>query len=194
MQTPAHDLAETEADLRPRLAILLGGSVPVAILSFNSLPWPAALASTILGMLMIAGAEIDARTFLLPDLVTLGAAGFGILAAWMLDPLNPGVSAGIAVLRALGTAAGLMAVRWGYMRLRGREGLGFGDVKLAAAIGAWLPFDAIPMCFALATIGALTLVIFYQLSGRHMHATTRLPLGAFLCPALWLVFYAANLR
>jgi leader peptidase (prepilin peptidase)/N-methyltransferase len=82
-------------------------------------------------------------------------------------------------------------VRWGYARLRHREGLGLGDVKLGAAIGAWLPLEAIPICFALAASAALILVLFAHLRGRPMEAATKLPFGAFLCPALWLVFYAS---
>jgi leader peptidase (prepilin peptidase)/N-methyltransferase len=68
------------------------------------LPWPLALASIALGALMIAGADVDARTFLLPDFVTVGAAVCGIVAAAVLDPFDPwGAGAG-AGWRALGTA------------------------------------------------------------------------------------------
>ena len=116
--------------------------------------------------------------------------GFGILAAAMLDPSDPVWSAAAAALRAAGTASVLLLVRWGYARLRHREGLGLGDVKLAAAIGAWLPLEAIPICFALAASAALILVLFAHIRGRPMEAATKLPFGAFLCPALWLVFYA----
>jgi leader peptidase (prepilin peptidase)/N-methyltransferase len=165
----------------------------VAVISFASLPWPVALASSVLGTLMIAGAEVDARTFLLPDTVTAGTLLSGILAAAALDPFAPGWSAGAAAARALGTAAVLLLLRWGYARLRGREGLGFGDIKLAAGIGAWLPLDAIPACFALAASAALVLVLYAQARGRPMQAATRLPFGAFLCPALWVVFYAGVL-
>ncbi len=169
---------------------MLAGFAAVAAVSFTFLAWPTAIASTLLGTLMIAGAEVDARTFLLPDTVTLGAAATGILAAAALDPVDPGGSAAEAALRAGGTAGALLLVRWGYARLRQREGLGLGDVKLAAAIGAWLPLDAIPICFALAASAALILVLFAHLRGRPMGAATKLPFGAFLCPALWLVFYA----
>ena len=177
------------ADLRPRLGVLAAGFAAVAIVSFVSLAWPQALASTLLGTLMIAGADVDARTFLLPDTVTLGALIGGILAAAVLDPFDPADSAGEASARALGTAAMLLLVRWSYARLRGREGLGLGDIKLAAAIGAWLPLDAIPICFALASSAALILVLFAHVRGRALEAATKLPFGAFLCPALWLVFY-----
>ncbi len=179
-----------EADLRPRLAVLLGGAVPLAVVSIASLPWPQAVASIVLGLLMIAGAEVDARTFLLADVVTLGALACGILAAPALDSFDPLHAAVAATARAAGTAIGLLIVRWCYARMRGREGIGLGDVKLAAAIGAWLPLEAIPVCFAVASFGALILVMLAQVVGRRVQATTRLPFGAFLCPALWLVYYA----
>jgi leader peptidase (prepilin peptidase)/N-methyltransferase len=182
-----------EADLRPRLAVLLGGAVPLALVSVASLEWPAAIASIALGLLMIAGAEIDARTFLLPDAITLGALSCGLLAAAALDSFDPLLAGGAGAARAAGTAIGLLIVRWCYARMRGREGLGLGDVKLAAAIGAWLPLEAIPVCFALASIGALILVLLAQVAERNVRATTKLPFGAFLCPALWLVFYASVL-
>ena len=178
-----------EADLRPRLGVLAAGFAAVALVSFASLAWPQALASTVLGTLMVAGADVDARTFLLPDTVTLGALVSGILAAAALDPLDPGWSGGEAAARALGTGAVLLLVRWGYGWLRQREGLGLGDIKLATGIGAWLPLDAIPICFALAASAALILVLFAHLRGRSIEAATKLPFGAFLCPALWLVFY-----
>lgn len=177
-------------DLRPRPAILLAGGAVVAAVSFATLAWPAALAATALGLLMIAGAEVDARTFLLPDTVTVGTLVSGILAAAALDPFAPALSASEAAARAAGTAAALLLVRSLYARLRRREGIGFGDVKLAAGIGAWLPLEAIPACFALAAGAGLTAVLLAHLRGARIEAATRVPFGAFLCPALWLVFLA----
>ena len=142
---------------------------------------------------MIAGAEVDARTYLLPDAVTWSAIALGILAASALNPFEPWLSAGAAVARGTWTAAALALLRWGYAQIRGREGLGLGDVKLAAAVGAWLPLALIPFCFALATCAALVTVLFARLRGESVAATAKLPFGAFLCPALWLVFYASEL-
>jgi leader peptidase (prepilin peptidase) / N-methyltransferase len=184
----------SEEDIRPNPVILLAGSTAVAAISFMLLAWPAALASTVLGVLMIAGAEVDARTYLLPDTVTVGALVTGLLAAPALAPLDPALAVGQAIARAAGTVAVLLFVRWCYAKLRSREGLGFGDIKLAAGIGAWLPLDAIPICFGLAASGALVLVLFAYVCGRRIEATTKLPFGAFLCPALWMVFYATALR
>jgi leader peptidase (prepilin peptidase)/N-methyltransferase len=177
-------------DLRPNVAVLCAGSCAVALISAFSLPWPAAIASITLGALMIAGADVDARTYLLPDIVTCGCTTAGILAAMALDPAPPWLGAGTAIARAAGTACVLALLRWCYARLRDCEGLGFGDVKLAAAVGAWLPAADIPLCFAVATGAALMLVVLARLRGGNINSTMKLPFGAFLCPALWLVFYA----
>jgi hypothetical protein len=64
-------------DLRPNVAVLCAGSCAVALISAFSLPWPAAIASITLGALMIAGADVDARTYLLPDIVTCGLHNSG---------------------------------------------------------------------------------------------------------------------
>jgi leader peptidase (prepilin peptidase) / N-methyltransferase len=185
--------AEHTVDLRPDLAIVLGAGFAVAVVSALSLPWPAAIASTLLGALMIAGADIDARTYLLPDSVTWGGIVSGIVAAAAVHPFDPWPSTGAAVMRAAGTAFALALLRGCYARLRGREGLGFGDVKLAAAVGAWLPLASIPVCFAFATCAALVMVLLAFLRGERVDGKAKLPFGAFLCPALWLVFYTDQL-
>jgi leader peptidase (prepilin peptidase) / N-methyltransferase len=182
-----------EEDLRPNLAILIGGCSAVILVSALVLPWPIAVASTVLGALMIAGADVDARTFLLPDVITWGAVACGVLAAAVLDPVDSWLALTGALARAAGTAGVLAAMRWFYGHLRGREGLGFGDVKLAAAVGAWLPLDAIPFCFGLAASGALAAVMVARLRGQAIDTSLKIPFGAFLCPTLWLLFYATAL-
>ena|SRR5215469_7367726 len=182
-----------EEDLRPNWATVAAGCVAIAVVSAALLPWPIAVASTVLGGLMIAGADVDARTFLLPDVVTWGTAACGILAAAALNQVNPWLAGGAAFSRALVTALVLASLRWCYARLRECEGLGLGDIKLAAAVGAWLPLKAIPLCFGLAAGGALMTVLFARLRGETIDASMKIPFGAFLCPALWLVFYASVL-
>lgn len=174
----------------PNWIILLGGGMGIVSLSALVLPWPAAIASTVLGTLMIVGADADARTYLLPDIVTYGAVGAGIAAAAALDPYNAWHGVALAVGRAAGTAFAIASLRWSYAWLRTCEGLGFGDVKLAAAVGAWLPLETIPLCFSLAAGAALVGVLFARLRGETVDKSTKVPFGAFLCPALWLVFYA----
>jgi leader peptidase (prepilin peptidase)/N-methyltransferase len=190
IEVEAGEAIGSEVDLRPNAAILIGGACAIGLISALSLPWPVAIASTMLGTLMLAGADVDARTFLLPDLITFGALFSGILAAPLLDTTDPWTAAVQAIARA-GCIAGVLALfRSGYGWIRKTEGLGLGDVKLAAAIGAWLPFEAIPLCFGLATSGALLTVMLARLRGQAVMRTTRIPLGAFLCPALWIVYFA----
>ena len=190
IEVEAGEAIGSEVDLRPSAAILIGGACAIGLISALSLPWPVAIASTVLGTLMLAGADVDARTYLLPDLITFGAIFCGILAAPLLDTTDPWTAAVQAIARA-GCIAGVLALfRSGYGWIRKIEGLGLGDVKLAAAIGAWLPLEAIPLCFGLATGGALLTVMAARLSGQAVMRTTRIPFGAFLCPALWIVFFA----
>jgi leader peptidase (prepilin peptidase)/N-methyltransferase len=187
------------------LTVLIGAGGALALVSAACLSWPVAIASTVLGILMIAGADVDARTFLLPDAVTIGATVAGVVAAPLIDPIDPWLgplfdpwfdpwlAGASAAARAIGCAAVLALLRISYARMRRREGLGFGDVKLAAAVGAWLPLDAIPLCFALAASAALLSALIALLRGETIERATRLPFGAFLCPSLWLVFYAGAL-
>ena len=100
-----------EHDLRPNPAVLCGAGGAVALISALSLPWPLAIASITLAALMIAGADIDARTYLIPDTVSCGAVLAGILAAAFLDPSAPWPAAGTAIARAVGTALALATVR-----------------------------------------------------------------------------------
>ncbi len=98
-----------------------------------------------------------------------------------------------AILRAMGAAGLLALLRWSYGCIRHREGLGLGDVKLAAAVGAWLPLEFMPLCFGLATSAAVVTILWAHLRGSRIEGTMKIPLGAFLCPALWFAFYASRL-
>jgi leader peptidase (prepilin peptidase)/N-methyltransferase len=176
------------ANLRPNPFVLLFGSAAIALLSFAFLPWRLAIPSTLLGALMVAGAEVDARTFLLPDTTTLGALAAGVALAPLTSGQELWSGFSDAALRAAGATLILLLLRAAHQKLRGQEGLGLGDVKLGAAIGAWLPLELAALCFALASIAALA---FVAVRGRKraIEANMRLPFGAFLCPALWMIFF-----
>jgi leader peptidase (prepilin peptidase) / N-methyltransferase len=66
-------------------------------------------------------------------------------------------------------------------------------VKLAAAVGAWLPLEVMSLCFGLATSAAVVTILWARLRGDRIEGTMKIPLGAFLCPALWFAFYASRL-
>jgi len=79
---------------------------------------------------------------------------------------------------------GLRAV---YRRLRGRHGIGLGDVKLAGVAGVWLDWSIIPVAIEIAAVAALgTYLIRHLWFRRALRPTTRLPFGLFLAPAIWI--------
>ena len=82
------------------------------------------------------------------------------------------------------------SLRWLYRRLRGREGLGLGDVKLAFVAGAWLDWTMIPVAIEIAALAALAVYGVWHFAGRDpVEATTRLPFGLFFAPAIWLAWF-----
>jgi leader peptidase (prepilin peptidase) / N-methyltransferase len=90
----------------------------------------------------------------------------------------------VAQHKIVGSVAGKVAWRW-----RGREGLGLGDVKLAAVAGVWLDWPAIPVAIEIAALTALAVYATGHILGRRrIHAATRLPFGLFLAPAVWLAW------
>ena len=75
-----------------------------------------------------------------------------------------------------------------YRRIRGRIGLGMGDVKLFAALGCWTGWQGLPGIILHAALASLIWALLLRLAGRRITATTRLPFGPFLCLAGWLVW------
>ena len=91
-------------------------------------------------------------------------------------------------------AATFLALRILYRRLRGRDGLGLGDVKLAAVAGVWLDWSDLPVAVDLAALSALAAALFSRLRGGHFDPKAKLPFGAFFAPAIWLCWFLATSR
>jgi leader peptidase (prepilin peptidase) / N-methyltransferase len=69
------------------------------------------------------------------------------------------------------------------------RGIGLGDVKLAGVAGAWLDWPSIPIAVEIAALAALAVCLVRWLAfGRAISATTRLPFGLFLAPAIWIAW------
>src|SRR6266568_4852405 len=104
----------------------------------SSAPRSLSTASNKRTRLMPAIAIVDARWFIIPD--QLSAAGFalGLINAAVIAPQEMWQAAGIAFARGAVLALLFYGLRALYRRLRGRQGIGLGDVKLAAVAGAWL--------------------------------------------------------
>jgi len=126
----------------------------------------------------LPGAALGIGQSLLPDGGLLHAVGLTQAAPVALPHWLPVIS---SLAGALGGAGLLMLVRWLYWLLRHREGMGLGDVKLAALLGAWLGVAGVALSLMLGVLlGAFTGLLMIA-RRRHAAGTARLPLGTFLC-------------
>jgi leader peptidase (prepilin peptidase) / N-methyltransferase len=139
-----------------------------------------------LALLMFAIAISDARHFIVPDVLTATAFVLGLIFAGLFD-LEPTVEAVlVCLLRAAATAVPFLALMLLYEWWRGRPGLGLGDVKLAAVAGAWLDWLTIVAVIEVAALAALIAYgVWRFVLRRPIAATTPLPFGLFLAPAIW---------
>jgi leader peptidase (prepilin peptidase)/N-methyltransferase len=140
-----------------------------------------------LALVVLAIAVIDWRHFIIPNWLNVAGGLLGLMHATVLEP--EAMLHGVAIVIARGTLLALifLAIRTGYARLRGRQGLGLGDVKLAFVAGAWLDWTMIPVAIQLAAFTALSAYIVRQLVFRRsISVTNRLPFGLFFAPAIWV--------
>ena len=162
----------------------------IAVLSFLLFDPLIAIISCGFGLAMLAIAVSDARSFRVPDVLSLPAIPCGLLVSWWLstDAAAWSVVAWHVGASCLGALC-LYTLGVLYERFRHRNGLGLGDVKLAAVAGAWTGPDGLTAVLLLACAGALTYVLYLFLRGAHpLSGTTPVPLGTFLAPATWIVW------
>ncbi len=140
-------------------------------------------ADCIFGWTLLALAWIDAEHFILPDVLTLPLIVVGLSFAWLLEPE--------AILdHAIGAVAGYVLLRLVellYARLRGRAGLGEGDAKLFAAIGAWVAWWGLGDVLLIAAVAGIGVALASGVRGR-IRPTTVVPFGPCLGFAAWLVW------
>jgi len=166
----------------PLTAELAGAAV--AGLAFATLPLASAALLTGVGWWLLLLALVDAEHGRLPDLLTLPLVATGLLAA-LLQPV-PGLALPLA--SGLGAVVGFLlflAIDRLYVAWRGRSGLGRGDAKLLAGLGAWLGLAALPMVILLAALLGLAAAL---ASGRY-RATDALPFGPWLAMAGFALFW-----
>ncbi len=133
---------------------------------------------------LMALAIIDFEHQVLPDALTLPLIAAGLAVAWFAVPRAivdnlAGAAVGFALFAAVAVA---------YRRLRGREGLGLGDAKLLAALGAWDGASGLPSVVLIAALAALA----GALAARSFRLTgalqDRVPFGPALALAGWIVW------
>jgi leader peptidase (prepilin peptidase) / N-methyltransferase len=168
------------------VTIVIAGVAGIAA-SVLLLPDARGVAGGGLALLMIAIAVIDARRFIIPDELTIAALALGLAHAALQDTDAIMPSLATAALRGAVLALAFWGLRIAYARLRGREGIGLGDVKLAGVAGVWLDWGTMPVAVEIAALAALTVYAVRRFrGGRSVRRTIRLPFGLFFAPAIWV--------
>lgn len=148
---------------------------------------PELAAALVLTWSLLVLAVIDARTTLLPDSITLPLLWAGLLLA--LVPLQTSLSSAV-----IGAAAGylsLWSVYWAFKLLTGKEGMGYGDFKLFAALGAWLGWQQLLLIILLSSVVGAVVGIGLILA-RNRGRDLQIPFGPYLAAAGWIALVAGD--
>ena len=137
---------------------------------------------------LIALTGIDLDHQLLPDGITLPLLWAGLLAAVVVGPVRGSalpVSPRDAIIGAAAAYVSLWLVYHAFRLVTGKEGMGYGDFKLYAALGAWLGWKLLPLVILLsAATGAIIGIGLILFRGRNR--STPMPFGPYLAAAGWL--------
>jgi len=150
--------------------------------------WTAA-AALVLTWFLVALAFIDIDTQLLPDSLTLPLLWLGLLLALLLPAIDGArlpVDLRSAVIGAIAGYLSLWCMFHLFRLLTGKEGMGYGDFKLLAALGAWLGWQMLlPILIGAAGVGALVGITAILLKGRDKGVP--MAFGPYLAAAGWLM-------
>ncbi|NSX17801.1 prepilin peptidase [Cupriavidus taiwanensis] len=156
----------------------LACAVLSALVAWRFGPGAQALAALVLVWGLLALTMIDADTQLLPDQITLPLLWIGLL----LNVAGLFVALPDAVI---GAAAGYLVLwlaYWLFRLLRGKEGMGFGDFKLMAALGAWFGWQALPALVLLSSVAGVVFGL-VNIALRRQQRDTPFPFGPFIALA-----------
>ena len=175
---------QSKISIQYPLVELLSGVLSAVIVWKFGPSW-AALAGLALTWALVALSGIDFRTQLLPDQLTFPLLWLGLL----LSLLPMFVTAPASILAAAIGYLSLWSVYWVFKLLTGKEGMGHGDFKLLAALGAWMgPVALLPIILLSSLIGALVGGTLIAL--RKHEREIPMPFGPFIAAAGWVWFVA----
>jgi leader peptidase (prepilin peptidase)/N-methyltransferase len=171
---------------RPFAAFAVAATaIAACVVSLIAAPGWAGWFGAALALIAIAIAVIDARYFIIPN--ELSAACFALALAYAAATEPQPLWAVFSAVRGAVLALLFLGLREGYRRLRGRDGIGLGDVKLAGCAGAWLSWSAMPIAIEIAALAAIAVIaVRHYAGGRPLDATLKFPFGLFLAPSIWL--------
>ena len=181
--------AACKVDISPRYPIieLLTGVLSAWVACHFGFGWPA-LCALLVTWSLIALTCIDIDHQLLPDNITLPLMWGGLLASVILGASNAAslpVAPANAIIGAVAGYLSLWLVFHLFRLITGKEGMGYGDFKLYAALGAWLGWKVLPLIILLsAATGAVVGISMILIKGRDR--SQPMPFGPYLAAAGWL--------
>lgn len=146
-----------------------------------------ALAYTLLLWFLLILSSIDLDHMLLPDQLTLPLLWLGLLGAISVLPVSP-------IDAIIGAVAGylfLWSLFWVFKLLTGKEGLGYGDFKLLAALGAWLGWQMLPLIILLSSLSGAIIGVGLMVIKRQQQGAA-IPFGPFLALGGVIALFAGD--
>ncbi|HKZ11192.1 MAG TPA: prepilin peptidase [Rhodanobacteraceae bacterium] len=169
----------------PLVELLCGIASAIVVWHFG-VTWQTA-AGLMFTWFLIAAGGIDFRTQLLPDSLTLPLLWLGLLLSLVpifVDTREAVIGAAIGYLA-------LWSVYWLFKLATGKEGMGFGDFKLFAAVGAWMGYAALlPVIIIAALSGAIVGTVMLRTRGQDR--SVPFAFGPFLAIAMWIWLVAGD--
>lgn len=166
----------------PAIEALTGALTAVTAAHFG--PGWAAGGAILLVCALITLTFIDFDTQLLPDSITLPLLWLGLV----FNLFGTFTDLQSAVIGAIGGYLSLWSVYWGFKLATGKEGMGYGDFKLLAALGAWLGWQILPLTILLSSlVGAVIGIALIVLAKRGRQVP--MPFGPYLACAGFLALF-----
>lgn len=159
-------------------------TVAISWLLMFKFPWGPQLAALLVASWMLTAlAVIDLETGFLPDQITLPLLWLGLITSSLGITATPLVD---ALWGALMGYLLLWSLYWIMKLLTAKEGMGYGDFKLLAAIGAWLGWLSLPLALLLASISALGYILYQTLITKRKQWHSKHRFGPFLALGFWV--------
>ncbi|MBF4798786.1 prepilin peptidase [Aeromonas hydrophila] len=171
---------QTPISARYPLVELLTALLSLVVAATYPPGW-ALLAALLLTWVLVALTFIDLDKMLLPDQLTLPLLWGGLL----FNLTGGFVPLTDAVIGAMAGYLVLWSLYWAFKLLTGKEGMGYGDFKLLAALGAWLGWQAQPIVLLLSSLVGAFIGIGLILLRNH-HQNKPIPFGPYLAIAGWI--------
>ncbi len=174
---------KTSISLRYPIIELVTGILSAIVAWKFGFSWETA-AGIVFTWTLICLTMIDFDHQLLPDQITLPLLWLGILVnmTGLFASLND------AVLGAMVGYLSLWSIYWLFKLLTGKEGMGYGDFKLLAALCAWMGWQALPLIVLLSSlVGSVVGISLIVIKGRDRNIP--IPFGPYLAAAGWIAFF-----